>query len=56
MIKQNVLVVDDKKENLHAISRILASLDVNIVTADSGEEALRQVIKQDYALMLLDVV
>ncbi|WP_281557282.1 EAL domain-containing protein [Thalassomonas sp. RHCl1] len=56
MIKQSVLVVDDKKENLHAISRVLASLDVNIVTADSGEEALRRVIKQAYALVLLDVL
>ena len=53
--KPNLLLVDDRPENLLALEAILDDLDFNIVTADSGKEALRCLLKQDFALILLDV-
>ncbi len=53
--KPNLLLVDDRPENLLALEAILDDLEFNIVTADSGKEALRCLLKQDFALILLDV-
>jgi len=50
-----ILVVDDKPENLLAMGKILKSVDAVVVKADSGEEALRCVIKDRFAVILLDV-
>ncbi len=51
----NVLLVDDKPENLFALERILEDLDCRLFKATSGQEALRLVKDYDFALVLLDV-
>lgn len=51
----NILIVDDQEENILAFRSILEDLGQNIVTASSGEEALRLLYKEDYAVILLDV-
>ena len=51
----SILIVDDRPENLSAMSALLADPDVELVTALSGNEALRQTLKTDFALVLLDV-
>jgi CheY-like chemotaxis protein len=51
----NILAVDDSPEKLLALSALLAELRQNVVTAASGREALRQLLKQEFAVVLLDV-
>ncbi|MCA1993321.1 MAG: response regulator [Coleofasciculus sp. S288] len=53
--KVNVLLVDDHPENLLALEAILGSLGQNLVRANSGAEALRCLLQQDFAVILLDV-
>jgi PAS domain S-box-containing protein len=55
MSTANVLLVDDRPENLLALSAILEPLDCNLVQAHSGLEALKFLLKQEFALILLDV-
>jgi PAS domain S-box-containing protein len=50
-----ILMVDDRPENLMALEAILEPLDHELVRATSGEEALRHVLLQDFAVILLDV-
>jgi DNA-binding response OmpR family regulator len=54
--KVNILVVDDRDENLVALEAVLNEPNYRIVRARSGREALREVLEQDFALILLDVV
>lgn len=54
-LKANVLLVDDRPENLLAMETILADLGQNLVRATSGREALRFLLVEDFALILLDV-
>ncbi len=49
-----VLLVDDRRENLVALEAILQGLPVDPVTATSGEEALKRLLTDDFALILLD--
>jgi len=51
----DILVVDDDPGNLAAIEVALGELGRNLVKARSGEEALRHLLEQDFALILLDV-
>src|ERR1044071_9529141 len=53
--KVNILLVDDRHEKLLALKTVLEPLNQNLVTARSGKEALRQLLKQDFAVILLDV-
>jgi PAS domain S-box-containing protein len=48
-------MVDDRPENLVALEAILEPLGHELVRARSGEEALRQVLAHDFAVLLLDV-
>jgi PAS domain S-box-containing protein len=51
----NVLLVDDRHENLVALAAILEPLGERLIFAHSGEEALRQLLRHDVAVILLDV-
>ncbi|GAC1413537.1 MAG: hybrid sensor histidine kinase/response regulator [Gemmatimonadaceae bacterium] len=51
----NILLVDDRPENLLALEAILEPLGQTLVRAGSGPDALRQVLARDFAVMLLDV-
>lgn len=51
----NILLVDDQPENLLALEAILADTGATLVQATSGEKALRYLLQQDFAVILLDV-
>jgi signal transduction histidine kinase/DNA-binding response OmpR family regulator len=51
----NILVVDDLPEKLLVYRTILEDLGQNLVMVGSGEDALREVLRQDFAVILLDV-
>jgi two-component system, cell cycle sensor histidine kinase and response regulator CckA len=51
----NILVVDDDLKTLSAMEALLAGPGRHIVTASSGMEALRHLLREDFALILLDV-
>jgi response regulator RpfG family c-di-GMP phosphodiesterase len=53
--KVNILLVDDQPARLLSYETILGQLDQNLVTARSGVEALARLMKDDFALVLLDV-
>lgn len=51
----NILVVDDHRENLLAMEATLHALDENVVTVENGADALRRLLTDDFACVLLDV-
>ncbi len=51
----NILLVDDRPENLISLSSILENDQRNIIVANSGNEALKIALENDIALILLDV-
>lgn len=51
----NILVVDDRQENLTAMRSILEQPGYNLITASSAADALRWVLREPFAVMLLDV-
>jgi PAS domain S-box-containing protein len=51
----NILLVDDRPENLLALEAILEPLRQTLVRASSGEEALKHLLSRDFAVILLDV-
>jgi len=51
----NILLVDDRPDKLLALEAILGDLGQNMVRAYSGREALRALLQQDFAVILLDV-
>src|SRR5262249_34365689 len=53
--RARILIVDDRPENLMAREAILEPLGHELVRADSGEAALRAVLRRDFACILLDV-
>jgi two-component system sensor histidine kinase/response regulator len=54
-VRPNILVVDDRKENLLATEKILRHLDAGILSANSGNDALSLVLRHRFAVVLLDV-
>src|SRR5205085_12448397 len=53
--KVSILVVDDRADKLLAYEVMLAELNQNLVCARSGKEALRHLLNEDFAAILLDV-
>jgi len=53
--KMKILIVDDRQENLLALGAVLNSPDYHLVSAGSGKEALKCLLKNDFAVILLDV-
>ncbi len=53
--KPNILIVDDRPENLLALHAVLDSPEYNLVEAPSGESALKEILDKDFALILMDV-
>jgi signal transduction histidine kinase len=53
--KIKILLVDDRPENLLAYRAILGELDLDLTFAESGEEALKAILANDFAVVLLDV-
>ena len=51
----SILLVDDEPKNLLALSAVLDGPDRRLVSAPSGEEALRHLLHEDFAVILLDV-
>ncbi len=50
-----ILIVDDKRENILPIQKILSLHALESEAAESGEEALKMILKNDYALIIMDV-
>ncbi|MEP7120554.1 MAG: response regulator [Byssovorax sp.] len=55
MLRASILLVDDQPANLIALQAILEPLGHELVSADSGAAALRQILQHDFAVILLDV-
>lgn len=53
--KLKLMIVDDRRENLLSMTQLLDRPDLEIVTAESGNEALGLMLDHDLALVLLDV-
>jgi CheY-like chemotaxis protein len=54
--KAKILLVDDRAENIVALEAILASLNQVLVTARSGDAALKALLSDEFAVILLDVL
>ncbi|MBI9108581.1 MAG: diguanylate cyclase [Spirochaetales bacterium] len=55
MDKMNILVVDDIKANLLSLEYLLEDEEIEIITAESGPEALEKTLDHDFFLILMDV-
>ncbi|MFA6851294.1 MAG: ATP-binding protein [Selenomonadaceae bacterium] len=53
--KPNILIVDDDQNKLRIMEEILSNMELNIMKASSGNEAFRLLMKNDFAVILLDV-
>ncbi len=53
--KTNILIVDDERPNLQALKAVLDDPSYNLVSVSSGKEALRHLLRGEFALVLLDV-
>src|ERR1700722_2012677 len=53
--RTNILLVDDLPDKLLSYRSVLEELGENLVSAESGADALKQVLKNDFAVILLDV-
>ena len=54
--KANILLVDDRAENIVALEAILSSLNQTLVPARSGDAALKALLSDEFAVILLDVL
>src|SRR5512145_2261838 len=50
-----ILIVDDRPENLYALEKLLKVLDVKVVQALSGAEALNLTLEQDFCVAIVDI-
>ncbi len=55
VVAAKILVVDDDQRNLLAVEEMLRAPGIEVITAISGEAALRHVLREDFAVILLDV-
>lgn len=53
--RPKVLIVDDNLENILVLRKLLQKLDITIIAANSGNEALTQTLYNDFAVIFLDV-
>lgn len=53
--KPKILIVDDKPENLKALRKVLKDLDIELVEATNGNDALKASLHHDFVLALLDI-
>ncbi|MBL8271182.1 response regulator [Steroidobacter sp.] len=53
-VRATILIVDDEANNRFALSQVLAELEETVVEAASGEDALRFLLREECALILLD--
>ncbi len=53
--QQNILIVDDKDQNLFALERVLQNVDAQIIRATCGNDALIACLNHEFALAILDV-
>ncbi|WP_327356083.1 response regulator [Streptomyces sp. NBC_01304] len=53
--RASILLVDDMEDNLIALEAVLGSLNEPLIRARSGEEAMKALLRQPFALVLLDV-
>ncbi|MFI5344969.1 MAG: response regulator [Elusimicrobiota bacterium] len=51
-----VLIVDDDPDDLFALRATLESLELDIVQASDGEEALRRLLERDFAVIVMDLM
>jgi two-component system, sensor histidine kinase and response regulator len=54
-LKVNLLIVDDDATTRFALKTILSPLDENVIEASSGADALRKLLRDEFAVVLLDV-
>jgi two-component system, sensor histidine kinase and response regulator len=54
-LKVNLLIVDDDATTRFALKTILTPLDENVIEASSGADALRKLLRDEFAVVLLDV-
>jgi PAS domain S-box-containing protein len=54
-LSSDILVVDDQADSLMALETVLAPLGHEVVTAASGEEALKRLLQRDFAVIVMDV-
>ncbi|MEK8170783.1 response regulator [Streptomyces sp. M19] len=54
--RASILLVDDMEDNLAALEAVLGSLGEPLVRARSGEEAMKALLRQEFAVVLLDVL
>src|SRR5690606_28513196 len=50
-----ILIVDDNPDNIYSLQKLLESKNFKVHAAQSGEEALKKILKYNYALIILDV-
>lgn len=53
--RPKILAVDDREKNLFTMRQVLGELDAELITAGSGNEALSQTLRHEFAVILLDV-
>jgi signal transduction histidine kinase len=54
--RAQILIVDDRPENLIALRQALAGIDADVVSADSGNEALKATLHHEFAVAILDIM